>query len=275
MTQTREGTVGIAVAPTELGAGVAPPLPADLREKAGIPRWLRHVGLPVFISLSCLALYLWVRSQELDSIELRLLNEDALRHALVGHVKLAAVSTVGVIAIAVPLGILVTRPFARFLTPPVLAVANIGQAVPSVGLLVLFALTIGIGFRPTVYALIAYSALPVLRNTMVGLQQVDRSVIDAGRGMGLTKLGALVRIELPLAVPVILAGVRTALILNVGVATLGTFVNAPSLGDFIVNGLALDRDPVLYTGAILTGLLALTIDWMASVTEDVLRPRGL
>ncbi len=91
----------------------------------------------------------------------------------------------------------------------------------------------------------------------------------------MTKLRTLVRIELPLAVPIILAGVRTALILNVGVATLSTFFNAPSLGDFIVNGIALNRNPVLITGAILTGILALTIDWIASVAEDVLRPRGL
>ncbi len=231
--------------------------------------------MPVFLALACLALYLWIHGQQLDSIEQRTLNHDFLQQKLIEHVKLAVASTALVILIAAPLGILVTRPFARFLTPPVLAVANIGQAVPSIGLLVLFALTIGIGFWPTVYALVAYSALPVLRNTMVGLQQVDRSVIDAGRGMGMTKLRTLVRIELPLAVPIMLAGMRTALIINVGTAALGTFINAGGLGDLITNGLALDRDPVLYTGAILTGVLALAIDWVASVAEDVLRPKGL
>ncbi|MFN2471007.1 MAG: ABC transporter permease [Gaiellaceae bacterium] len=231
--------------------------------------------MPAFLSLVCLALYLYVSRRELDSIEQRTLNADYLRERLIEHINLAAVSTVVVLMLAVPLGILVTRPITRFLTPLVLAVANIGQAIPSVGLLVLFTLTIGIGFRPAVYALVAYSALPILRNTMVGLQQVDRSLIEAARGMGMTKLQVLVRIELPLAVPVILAGARTALILNVGVAVLGAFTNAGTLGDLIINGLALDRDPVLITGAVLTGVLALTIDWLASIAEDVLTPRGL
>jgi osmoprotectant transport system permease protein len=248
---------------------------ADLRESAGLPRAARHVLMPLFLALVCFLLYRWVTGQELDSIESRTLNHDFLREKLIEHIKLAFASTALVILIAVPLGILVTRPFARFLTPVVLGIANIGQAVPSVGLIVLFALTIGVGFWPAVYALVAYSALPVLRNTMVGLRQVDRSLIEASRGMGMSKLRTLVRIELPLAVPVMLAGVRVALILNVGVAVLGTFTNAGGLGDLIANGIALDRDPVLITGAVLTGVLAMAIDWIASVAEDVLRPRGL
>jgi osmoprotectant transport system permease protein len=264
------------LAPQPFGPGVAPPMPPDLAARVGWLRPARYVGMPIFLSLVCLALYLWVRSKELDSIEERSLNREFLTDKIIEHINLAAVSTVAVILIAVPLGILVTRPIARFLTPVVLGIANIGQAVPSIGLLVLFVLWFDqVGFRPAVYALVAYSALPILRNTMVGLQQVDRSTIEAGRGMGMTKLGALLRIELPLAVPIILAGIRTALILNVGVAVLGTFINAGTLGDLITTGLALDRDPVLITGAVLTGVLALAIDWLAGIAEDVLRPRGL
>lgn len=257
------------------GVAAAPRLPAELGARAGIPRGLRYLAMPVFLSLVCLGLYLYVSGRELDSIEQRTLNREYLTDRIVEHINLAAMSTLLVVAIAVPLGILLTRPFARFLTPLALGVANMGQAIPSVGLLVLFTLTIGIGFWPAVYALVAYSALPILRNTMVGVSQVDRSLIEAGRGMGMTKLQALLRIELPLAVPVILAGARTAIILNVGVAVLGAFTNAGTLGDLIVNGLALDRDPVLITGAVLTGVLALTIDWLAGIAEDVLTPRGL
>ncbi len=257
------------------GVTAATRLPADLRARTGVPRALRYLVMPLFLSLVCLALYLYVHGRTLDSIEQRTLNKQYLTDRLVEHINLAAMSTLVVLAIAIPLGILVTRPFARFLTPLVLAIANMGQAIPSVGLLVLFTLTIGIGFWPAVYALVAYSALPILRNTMVGLRQVDSSLIEAARGMGMTKLQALLRIELPLAVPVILAGARIALILNVGVAVLGAFTNAGTLGDLIINGLALDRDPVLITGAVLTGVLALTIDWLASIAEDVLTPRGL
>ena len=125
------------------------------------------------------------------------------------------------------------------------------------------------------YALVAYSLLPILRNTMVGLQGVDRFLIEAGRGMGMSRARVLGQIELPLAVPVILAGVRTALVINVGTATLATFVNAGGLGFLIVNALALNRQPVLIVGSVLTAVLALLIDWLGGVAEDILRPKGL
>jgi osmoprotectant transport system permease protein len=141
--------------------------------------------------------------------------------------------------------------------------------------LVILALVWTIGFRPAVVALVAYAVLPVLRNTMVGLQQVDRSVIEAGRGMGMNKRRVLTRIELPLAVPVILAGVRTALVINVGAATLATFVNAGGLGDMISGGLSTNRNTVILTGALLTAVLALFVDWVGGIVEDLLRPKGL
>jgi osmoprotectant transport system permease protein len=185
------------------------------------------------------------------------------------------VSSLAVIVIAVPLGVLLTRHWLRRVAAPILAVANIGQAVPSIGVLVLLAVTVGIGFREAVFALVLASVLPVLRNTMVGLTQVDRSLIDAGRGMGMTRTAVLFRVELPLAVPIILAGIRIALILNVGSATLATFTNAGGLGTLIENGISLGRTPVLLTGSVLTALLALTVDWLAGLAERLLRPRGL
>ncbi len=241
----------------------------------GQVRGWRYFVTPIVLALLCLALYLWVGSLQLDSIEQRRLNSDFISNALWEHIKLAALSTFFVITIAVSLGILLTRPAARRIAPGVLALTNMGQAIPSIGLLVLLGLTLGIGFRYAVIALVVYSILPVLRNTMVGLEQVDRSLIEAGRGMGMTKGAVLRKIELPLAVPVILAGIRTALIINVGTATLATFTGAGGLGDLINNGLRLGRDNVIFVGAALTALLALTIDWIASVAEDVLRPKGL
>ena len=111
---------------------------------------------------------------------------------------------------------------------------------------------------------------------MVGLRQVDRSIIEAARGMGMTKMAVLFRIELPLAVPIILAGVRTALIINVGTATLATFTGAGGLGELINNALRLGReDTVLVVGSGLTAILALSIDWLAGISEDILRPKGL
>jgi osmoprotectant transport system permease protein len=233
------------------------------------------LGTPALLGGVLLALYLYVQGQELDRIEQATINADFIGEKLVEHLQLTAVSTALVIAIAVPLGVLLTRGPARRWSPPFLAVANIGQAVPSIGVIVLLAVTVGIGFDKAIIALVLYSTLPVLRNTMVGLQQVDRSLIEAGRGMGMSTLAVLVRIELPLAVPVMLAGIRTALIINVGTATLATFINAGGLGFIIDNGIRLNRDLVLVTGSVLTAVLALLVDWLAGMVEDVLRPKGL
>ncbi|MBW3606574.1 MAG: ABC transporter permease [Actinobacteria bacterium] len=233
------------------------------------------LATPAVFAGVCVALYAWVQGRELDSIEQRVVNADFIVERLLQHLQLTAASTLLVIAIAVPLGILLTRAGARSITPPLIGAANIGQAVPSIGVLVLLALWWTIGFRPAVVALVAYSILPVLRNTMVGLQQVDRSTIDAGRGMGMTKRQVLRRIELPLAVPVILAGVRTALVINVGTATLATFVNAGGLGDVINNGLVQNRFTVIVVGSVLTAVLALFIDYLGGLVEDLLRPKGL
>src|ERR687893_1018615 len=242
----------------------------------GAARLLRYLAMPIFLGLACLALYLYVSSQQLDSIEKRILNADFLFARVIEHIQLAVVSTVIVVVLAVTTGILLTRPGTRRVTPFIIGLANIGQAVPSIGLLVLFAITWDFGFWPAIVALVAYSFLSILRNTMVGLQQVDRSTIEAARGMGMTESAVLFRIELPLAVPIILAGVRTALIINVGTATLTTFTGAGTLGELINNALRLGReDTVLVVGSGLTAILALFIDWLASVAEDILRPRGL
>ncbi len=235
-----------------------------------------YLFLPVFLVLVCLGLYLYVSSRELDSIEARSLNSSAILEAVWEHVQLTAVSTVFVILIAIPLGVLLTRPFTSRYRAVLLTVANIGQALPTIGVLALLAVAfIFIGFTAAIVGLVAYAVLPVLRNTMVGLEQVDENILEAGRGMGLSKFEVLRRIELPLAVPIILAGVRTALIINVGAATLATYINAGGLGDILVAGLSTNRLTVQIVGAVLTSVLALTIDYLAGIAEEVLRPKGL
>jgi osmoprotectant transport system permease protein len=248
---------------------------ASAKGAGGAPRLLRYLGMPIFLGLVCLALYLYVSSMQLDSIEERILNADFLFSRVVEHIKLAVVSTLIVVVLAVGTGILLTRPGTRAVAPAIIGLANIGQAIPSIGLLVLFAIVWDFGFWPALVALVAYSFLSILRNTMVGLEQVDRSTIEAARGMGMTKTAVLFRIELPLAVPIILAGIRTALIINVGTATLAAFVDAGGLGTVIDRGIRLGRDPVLIVGSVLTGVLALSLDWLAGVAEDILRPKGL
>lgn len=234
-------------------------------------RLLNILSLPAVLIVIWIALYLWVTSQQLDSIELRTLNAEYLQARTLEHLRLTVAATVLVIVIAVPLGVVLTRPFARGIAPLILNIANIGQAVPAVGLLILLTLWFGIGFGVALFSLVAYSLLPVLRNTIIGIEQVDPALKEAALGMGMSKQMVLFQIELPLAVPVILAGVRTALVIAVSVSTIATFVNAGGLGDIIVNGIKLQRAPVLITGSVMLASLALLIDWLGGVAEMLLR----
>ncbi|WP_047866224.1 ABC transporter permease [Rubrobacter aplysinae] len=245
------------------------------RSGGGARKVLRYATLPLILVAVCVANYLWVGTLSLDSIEERTINADTILTLMRQHLVISAITTVVVVALAVPTGVLLTRPALKAATPIIVAVAGIGQAIPSIGLLVIFAILLGFGTFWAIVALVIYTLLPVLRNTMVGIQQVDSSVIEAGRGMGMTKTAVLFKIELPLAIPIMLAGIRTALILAVGTATLATFINAGGMGDMIDTGLSLSRDSILITGALLTAVLALGIDYIAGIAEDILKPKGL
>jgi osmoprotectant transport system permease protein len=232
--------------------------------------------MPLFLAAVLAVLYLYVAAQEMGATAGNILNRETITSSLIEHVQLAVLSTFFVILIAVPTGVLLTRHFARRITGPVLAVFNTGQAVPSIGVLALLAAVFQfIGFRAAVLGLVIYASLSVLRNTMVGLTQVDETVLESARGMGMTRLAVLLRIELPLAVPIILAGIRTALVINVGTATLAAFISGGGLGRIIVGGIVSLRPTVTLTGAVLAATLALLIDHLAGIAEDVLRPRGL
>lgn len=262
--QSEEGGARLAA----YGAPTAPP------RSRGRSLW-RYLFMPLLLTVILVVLYFYVQGQELSSGEANRLNSEAILAATWEQIELTVVSSALVLAIALPMGILLTRPFARSITPPAIAAFNIGQAIPSIGLIVLLAVVWDIGFLPMVVALVAYTVLPVLRNTMVGLRQVDASVIEAARGMGMTKRAVLARIELPLAVPIIMAGLRTALTINVGTATLGALVGAGTLGKLIVAGIVQNRQLIVVVGAILVAALALLVDYLASIAEEQLRPRGL
>lgn len=217
----------------------------------------------------------WLLTTDLTEIESSTLAPGAVWSLTVEHLLLTVISAVIVLAVAIPLGILLTRPALRRAAGPVMAVANIGQAAPAVGIIVLFGFWLGFGLQAAIAALVVYALLPVLRNTMVGLTQVDRQLIEAGRGMGMSAAAVLFSVELPLAVPVMLSGIRTALVLLVGTATLATFVNGGGLGLLITTGVTLDLTRVLIAGAILVALLALVVDWTGRVVELAVRPKGL
>ena len=235
-----------------------------------------YLFMPVLLALVCTGMYAYVSSRQLDSIEARSLNRAVLLTAVWEHVQLTMLSTVLVIALAVPLGVALTRPVASRVRPYLLTLLNLGQAIPTIGILVLLAVTLlFLGFRAAVLGLVLYAVVPVLLNTVVGLQQVDHAVLEAGRGMGMSKYAVLRRLELPLSVPVIAAGIRTALVINVGSATLATYINAGGLGDVIAAGLSTNRLSIQLVGAGATAVLALLMDYLGGLAEDLLRPRGL
>ena len=241
-------------------------------------RWLAWRALVfqlVGIIVAFLVLVIWLVTATLTPTELNTLAPDVLWGYTVEHLQLTLLSAVIVLVIAIPVGILLTRRPLRRFTAPILALANIGQAAPAVGVVVLLAFWLGFGFWAATVSLVLYAALPVLRNTMVGLQQVDPRLVEAGRGMGMTAAAVLFKVELPLAVPVMLSGIRTALVLLVGTAALATFINGGGLGILITTGVNLNLTTVLITGAVLVALLALLIDWVGRVVEHVARPKGI
>ncbi|MGY1723900.1 ABC transporter permease [Blastococcus sp. SYSU DS0533] len=242
---------------------------------AGDAGWRALLLQPALVVLGVAAFLAWRLTADLSDTERRQLGGDVLGNSIREHLYLTVAAAVIVLLIAIPLGIALTRRPLRRLSPLVIGLANTGQAAPAIGLFVLLATWLGFGFGTTVVALVVYAALPVLRNTMVGIQGVDARLVEAGRGMGMSALAVLLRVELPLAVPVLLAGVRTALVLLVGTATLATFIDGGGLGVLINTGITLSLDSLLISGAVLVGLLALAVDWLGRVVEHVARPRGL
>jgi osmoprotectant transport system permease protein len=254
----------------------APPAAGRTSGTAGAIR--ERIGLiitPVMLVLLAVTTSIvWIYS-DFDRTTADILEPEKLINQFQSHINVTFWSTLLVILIAIPLGILLTRPAYRRFAGPVLSVANSGQAIPAYGLIIIFFTWLGRGAVTAVIALTVFAILPVLRNTMVGLDQVDTATVEAARGMGMSKRQTLLGIELPLSVPVILAGVRTALVINVGMAALVFLIGAGGLGETINSGLKLQRNTAIFIGAALVAMLALVIDFLAALAERYLRPKGI
>ena len=230
---------------------------------------------PVLVALVFGGFVWWRQTAELDSVEANQLRWSELNTLMLEHLQLTVVAALIVVVVSIPLGILMTRKRLRVAAPLVVGVANAGQAAPSVGLIVLLFLWLDGGFWTAILALSLYGVLPVLRNTITGIQGVDPTLVEAGRGVGMGAVRTLVQIELPLAVPVIMAGVRTSLVLIVGTAALASFINAGGLGEILLTGISLFRFSLMITGALLIALLALLVEWLGRLLELVARPKGI
>lgn len=238
----------------------------------------RHLGLtrklvqPLVCVVSVVGCLVYVHAARMSESERRSLHVVRLLVLLRQHLLISVVATLLTCAIAIPLGIVLTRGSLRRATQPVVTVVGFGQAAPAIGLIALGAAIFDIGSVGAVAALTVYGALPIVVNTVVGLDGVDRRVLEAARGMGMSAFTTLTRVELPLALPVIIAGVRTALVLIVGTAALMSFTGGGGLGQLITTGIELQQRFTLIVGAILVATLALFIDWLARVVEAVAAP---
>ena len=262
-------------------------IPADALPPAGpesatavphrAPGWIWRnrdlVAPPVIVVVGLALVLFYTANRQLDSVEKRALDSSYLWAKFVEHIWLAAASTVLVIAIALPLGIALSRPAADRIRPGTVAFGGFIQALPPYGVIILLAFLLDFGTTTAIIALVVASFLPVLTNTVAGLRQVDPALIDAARGMGMSARQILLRVELPLAVPVMVAGIRVALVLNVGTATLATFIGAGGLGEPISSMLNLGRPRAVFVASAIVAALALLIDWLAGVAERLVSGR--
>lgn len=189
------------------------------------------------------------------------------------HIQLVFFSMLIATVLAVTLGIVVTR--VSWLKTIVLGGTGVLQTIPSLALLGFMIPIFGIGVYTAIAALFLYSLLPILRNTYTGIKDVDRAIIEAARGVGMTNMQILFKVELPLAIPVIMAGIRTAAVINVGNATLAAFIGAGGLGDFIFLGITRGIDGLILLGAIPATLLAIILEIFFSGVERWTTPEGL
>lgn len=189
------------------------------------------------------------------------------------HVQLTLLSVVIGIVVAIPLAVVCSR--FEVLAKPMTWLAAVGQTIPSLAILALTLPFLGIGFRPSLFALTIRAILPIFLNAYVGLRGADRAVVDAARGMGTSNAQRLFLVELPLASPVIFAGIQTATVQNIGVATLAAYIGGGGLGDLILQGLAMVDPPVLLAGAVPVALLAMAAELGLSRLRRVVVPAGL
>lgn len=227
------------------------------------------VLLAVFIGVT-----VWITNMDKLRFMEPFTYEEILKEAW-RHLQMVGIAALAAIAVGVPLGILITRPGFRKLSPFIVGGANVGQAVPSMAVIAIMAPLLGFGFRSAVVALFACGLLPILRNSYAAINNIDPAIIEAARGMGMTRGQIAWKIELPLARPVIMAGIRVSTIINVGTATLAALIAAGGLGRIILAGVYIGVPLVTLQGAAPTASMAIILDAILRGIENWMTPRGL
>lgn len=189
-----------------------------------------------------------------------------IRHFLISIYGVLFAAIVGI-----PIGVFISR--RNKLASWVIGAANVIQTIPSLAMVSILMLGLGLGVNTVIMTVFLYSLLPIISNTYTGMQQVDGNILDAGKGMGMTKFQRLYMIELPLSISVIMAGLRNALVVAIGITAIGSFVGAGGLGDIIIRGTnATDGTAIILVGALPTALMAIITDWLLGIVEKKLDP---
>ncbi|WP_016898593.1 ABC transporter permease [Staphylococcus capitis] len=189
------------------------------------------------------------------------------------HFYISIIALLIAIVVAVPLGILLSKTTRT--ANVVLTIAGVLQTIPTLAVLAIMIPIFGVGKTPAIVALFIYVLLPILNNTVLGVKNIDKNVIQAGQSMGMTKMQLMKDVELPLALPLIISGIRLSSVYVISWATLASYVGAGGLGDLVFNGLNLYQPPMIISAAILVTLLALIVDFLLSLVEKWAVPKGL
>ncbi|AIS08923.1 Permease component of an ABC superfamily L-carnitine/choline transporter [Lactobacillus helsingborgensis] len=189
------------------------------------------------------------------------------------QIYISAISLALGIIVAIPLSIILMK-FPR-VAKIVIAIASMLQTIPALALLAMMIPFFGVGRLPAIIALFLYSLMPILRNTYVGLTGVNQDTIDSARGLGMTNMQLILKVDIPLAMPVIMAGIRLSAIYVIAWATLASYIGAGGLGDFIFNGLSLYQTDLIFGGTIPVIILALLTDYLLGKLERKLTPKGI
>ena len=235
---------------------------------------MRHYIILAVILACLLALTIWMTS--LGSVGIfNMASPDKVVKASVRHMQIVGVAEGLAIAIGMPIGFLITRRALRYVSPLLVGIANMGQTIPTLAFIGIAAAILGLGFRAAAVALFVYAMLPIIRNTYAGIRSVDEDVIEAAQGMGMTRMQIVFKIEIPLAMPVIIAGIRTSTVVNVGTAAVAGMIGAGGLGEIIVTGISVRVTELILQGTAPTAMLAIVLDALLGGLEKRLTPRGL
>ena len=191
------------------------------------------------------------------------------------HLQIVAAAELLAIVVGIPIGFMSTRRTFRFVSPVLIGAANVGQTVPTLAFIGIAGAVLGMGYKAAVVALFVYAMLPIIRNTYAGIRSVDPAVKEAAQGMGMSRWQVTWKVELPLARPVILAGIRTSTVVNVGTAAVAGMIGAGGLGEIIITGIAVRVTQLILQGAAPTAALAVILDALFSGLEELVTPRGL